>query len=851
MWIRIRTFDAKRMEVFDGLSKLTKIKELKMRISKKFLIEVDHQRLFYRGKQLEDSYSLYDYEVGLNEIIQLMVKENILSSIDNPKAILNEEIDDNNIADKEIASIIQLNNSGDFKIKDAVDVKDEDSGAWFESVIINIYQKNNILNSISETIIKVQYIGYDKIVDIPISNEMTNTIRFRSSHLLSLDSLNIGQIVLVNYNIDKPQDRGYWYECSVSKKSMSNRRKDLYVDINLGNDEQFLTNCKIQFCEEIYEINKSKTQDQNDTTEHDSIKPIRKLKYGCDKCKDDPKKNCKDCHCTVCGRKNNLDKQIMCDECDLAYHSYCLEPPMHPDDFPLSDEDWYCPACKLDSDEIIKPGDGGKLLKSILKRAKDALANSAKRLHSSHDWGKGMACVGRTRICTIVPSNHFGPIPGISVGTSWKFRLQVSECGVHRPHVAGIHGREEEGAYSIVFSGGYEDDEDFGDEFYYTGSGGRDLSGNKRTAVQSCDQKLTKYNKSLAKNCDCPLNDNIGGEANNWRAGLPLRVVRNYKARKFSKFSPKEGNRYDGIYKVVKYWPQTGKAGYKVWRYLLRRDDTTPAPWTKEGKALVSKLNLTLQYPEGYTKGNEDKKALQEELLKSDSDSNPGNLARDETDIRIDAGKENLNGDSKHKLMKVVVGGLKSRTRRSKGLPGPDTPLLCENDATGDIKIEAGEREDSDEWNDIDVLSDNDGVDPKDAKGELETKNEKSIIKKAPKLAFTFKLPPVIQNTIDGDTCNRKLWVYCMEFLQDGIQPFLQRVTENFECICCKELICNPITTKCNHNICKECLERAFKADIHKCPTCRIDLGKNYKMSINENLRKALLHLFPGYDKGR
>ena len=35
---------------------------------------------------------------------------------------------------------------------------------------------------------------------------------------------------------------------------------------------------------------------------------------------------------------------------------------------------------------------------------------------------------------------------------------QVSEAGVHRPHVAGIHGREDDGSYSIVLSGGYEDD---------------------------------------------------------------------------------------------------------------------------------------------------------------------------------------------------------------------------------------------------------------------------------------------------------------------------------------------------------------------------------------------------------
>ncbi|XP_006925339.2 E3 ubiquitin-protein ligase UHRF1-like [Pteropus alecto] len=77
---------------------------------------------------------------------------------------------------------------------------------------------------------------------------------------------------------------------------------------------------------------------------------------------------------------------------------------------------------------------------------------------SQRDWGKGMACVGRTKECTIVPSNHYGPIPGIPVGTMWRFRVQVSESGVHRPHVAGIHGRSNDGAYSLVLAGGYEDD---------------------------------------------------------------------------------------------------------------------------------------------------------------------------------------------------------------------------------------------------------------------------------------------------------------------------------------------------------------------------------------------------------
>lgn len=48
---------------------------------------------------------------------------------------------------------------------------------------------------------------------------------------------------------------------------------------------------------------------------------------------------------------------------------------------------------------------------------------------------------------------------------------------MHRPPVGGIHGRASDCAYSIVLSGGYEEDYDNGDEFLYSGSGGRDLSG--------------------------------------------------------------------------------------------------------------------------------------------------------------------------------------------------------------------------------------------------------------------------------------------------------------------------------------------------------------------------------------
>ncbi len=45
---------------------------------------------------------------------------------------------------------------------------------------------------------------------------------------------------------------------------------------------------------------------------------------------------------------------------------------------------------------------------------------------------------------------------------------------------------------------------DNGEEFLYTGSGGRVLGGNRRTNVQSFDKELTKGNRGLAMNCNAP-----------------------------------------------------------------------------------------------------------------------------------------------------------------------------------------------------------------------------------------------------------------------------------------------------------------------------------------------------------
>lgn len=96
--------------------------------------------------------------------------------------------------------------------------------------------------------------------------------------------------------------------------------------------------------------------------------------------------------------------------------------------------------------------------------------------------------------------------------------------------------------------------------------------------------------RALAISCNAQFNSEKGAESKDWKKGKPIRVVRSCKSGKHSKYAPKDGIRYDGIYKVVKYFREKGKSGFYVWRYFLRRDDPVPAPWEagEESPLIVS-----------------------------------------------------------------------------------------------------------------------------------------------------------------------------------------------------------------------------------------------------------------------
>lgn len=535
MYIKIRkvTSFTSDNDLLLNISKRAKIQDLRDLISKEINVEPQRQKLFYKGKLLVDEHCLMEYEVQLNDVIQLMIR---------PKEaeIQKEKVEENDVQENTIDNNAQKQkdvekeekylkaDSKFFKVGDLVDMRD-DHGAWFEGEIVDILIKEceSIIDNIEHCTRDVEGSSKEGYVNIKTSssNEMdddvndteentnetekntketeekasgieTNankiekntkdtvgspkkseiketennsqitkndikepemnmennpdkykkensfssqegkfsqenklifkvimeldrellpvTVKFenlrpRSYYTYKKTELQTGMLVLVNYNIDEPNKRGYWYDFEIKKIE-----EKMSGTIFIGKNKTPIEKCNIKFIDEILRI-ENKDLLEEFRLKRDEIKnrPLRKVPYNCNKCKDVKSRNCKSCGCTICGGKNSPSLLILCDECDSGYHIFCLNPPLA--NVPEVEE-WYCPSCKVDENEIVKAGDK---LKFSNKKAK---MPSAKDDGTARDWGKGMACVGRTKECTIVSKDHLGAIPGVDVGTCWKFR---------------------------------------------------------------------------------------------------------------------------------------------------------------------------------------------------------------------------------------------------------------------------------------------------------------------------------------------------------------------------------------------------------------------------------------------
>ncbi|CAL5337343.1 unnamed protein product [Camellia sinensis] len=153
-----------------------------------------------------------------------------------------------------------------------------------------------------------------------------------------------------------------------------------------------------------------------------------------------------------------------------------------------------------------------------------------------------------------------GPIPGVYIGDLFFFRMELCVIGLHGQAQAGIDylpasqsSNHEPIATSIIVSGGYEDDEDGGEEIIYTGQGGQD-----KNSKQCVHQKLEGGNLALERSM---------------HYGIEVRVIR---GRKYEGSASGKVYVYDGLYTIRETWFDVGRSGFGVYKYRLTRIENQP-----------------------------------------------------------------------------------------------------------------------------------------------------------------------------------------------------------------------------------------------------------------------------------
>lgn len=85
-------------------------------------------------------------------------------------------------------------------------------------------------------------------------NVQLQEIRPHAFEILAINELKSGDHVLMNYNIDYPGDRGYWYDTIVKTVKFSRKGYTVHGDIVFGRQNTTLNNCKLIFLDDIYKL---------------------------------------------------------------------------------------------------------------------------------------------------------------------------------------------------------------------------------------------------------------------------------------------------------------------------------------------------------------------------------------------------------------------------------------------------------------------------------------------------------------------------------------------------------------------------------------------------------------------
>ena len=276
-----------------------------------------------------------------------------------------------------------------YKIGDIIDGKDVgETGAWFEGKI------SKITKEVGGKVVAgkdglTYYVKYDSYPDDDDSKCKIEDIRPRARRTYKLDELEEGMKVMVNYNVEKPDKRGGWYDAEITKvNKKAKTKKAVTAMVFAGADSFPVPDCDILFFDEVMRCEEPvKLSERDDELEKELNTPVeRKNPFKCDVCQDNGRRKCKDCGCSMCGTKDDPANTILCDECDSGFCLKCLKLKEMPEE-----EEWFCPDCKT-VDDIVKKGEKMKASKKKANHfclGRSPLDGTNEKFSRRHCWGYG------------------------------------------------------------------------------------------------------------------------------------------------------------------------------------------------------------------------------------------------------------------------------------------------------------------------------------------------------------------------------------------------------------------------------------------------------------------------------
>ena len=120
---------------------------------------------------------------------------------------------------------------------------------------------------------------------------------------------------------------------------------------------------------------------------------------------------------------------------------------------------------------------------------------------------------------------------------------------------------------------------------------------------------------------------------------------------------------------MVKYWPEKGQAGFIVWRFLLRRDDPAPPPWTEEGQRRIEEGGWgELRVPENYYENLAEKLKMKAAALddKEKSDKSRGNKRNGQEELETKSKRAKTVPVAKFKIPSEILKAMDQDTRNKR-----------------------------------------------------------------------------------------------------------------------------------------------------------------------------------------